>query len=350
MGEELPPYEDHASLWKKELKDWVPDVIFDAHAHLGPPEIVGRISAERLKLPLSTFTSFDWAAAAGFYRELYSGKKIAGLVAFGFPQQEVLIDKANDYIAKLMRGNPEVKGFILSEPRDISRTIEQFEKAEEMGVRFCGVKPYFDRLGKSNYETTMPEFIPKRLLRFMEREKLVMMLHTSGLGMSEPANQDFISSVAEEYPGIKIILAHMGRYLEPEQFLSFLDSAVLDSPAVFLEMSSATGREVYEGVLGRRDLWTRLLFGSDVPFGLITGKEYWSPETGPTFLTRSDYAWTEPRLNRKLAAQRRKMTYNTYHVIKDFKDAVEGLGVTKEEREELKQNVFLKNCLRIFEA
>ena len=348
MVEELLPYKDHIGLWKKELKDWIPDTIFDAHVHLGPPEIVGTMSAARLKEPLSTFTSFSWEAASGFYRELYSGKKIAGLIAFGFPQQEVLIDKANDYIAKLMRGNPEVKGFILSEPQDVGRTIEQFEKAKDMGVRFCGVKPYFDRLGKSNYETTMPEFIPERLLRFMDKEKLVMMLHTSGLGMTEPTNQEFINLIVKKYPGIKIILAHMGRYLEPKQFLFFLGSTVLDSPSVFLEMSSATNREVYEEVLGRRDLWTNLLFGSDVPFGLIVGKEYWSPETGPTFISRDEYSWTDLELNQRLTPERQKLTYNTYHVIKDFKDAVEKLNVKNEEKEELKQNVFLKNCLRLF--
>ncbi|MFH2068911.1 MAG: amidohydrolase family protein [Candidatus Omnitrophota bacterium] len=348
MAEKLPPYEDHIGLWKKELKNWIPDTIFDAHVHLGPPEIVRTMSVGRRKEPLSTFTDFTWETAAGFYRELYSGKKIAGLLTFGFPQQEVLIDKANDYIAKLIRGNPGIKGFILSEPQDIGRTIEQFEKAKEMGVRFYGVKPYFDRLGKSNYETTMPEFIPEELLRFMDKEKLVMMLHTSGLGMSEPANQEFINSVVEKYPRIKIILAHMGRYLEPKQFLFFLGSTVLDSPYVFLEMSSATSREVYEAVLGRRDLWTKLLFGSDVPFGLITGKEYWSSGTDPTFLTRSDYTWTDPRRNKELTAQCQALTYNTYHVIKDFKDALEGLNVTNEEKEELKQNVFLKNCLRLF--
>ena len=118
-----------------------------------------------------------------------SDKEIAGLIAFGFPLREVKLEVANQYIIQLMQDNPLIKGFILSDPKDTKRTIRNFEKALSAGVRFSGVKPYFDLLGKSNYQTVMPEFIPRSLLEFMNSEKLVMMLHTSGIGMGDRENQ-----------------------------------------------------------------------------------------------------------------------------------------------------------------
>ena len=73
---DLPPYADHVGLWADELMAWVPDVIFDAHVHLGPPGVMGTISPERRQLALSTFTSLTWEELEGVllkreYREPY---------------------------------------------------------------------------------------------------------------------------------------------------------------------------------------------------------------------------------------------------------------------------------------
>jgi predicted TIM-barrel fold metal-dependent hydrolase len=337
-------FEDHIGLWANELRAWVPDAIFDAHVHLGPIEAMGPFCDERLKEPLSTFADFTWEQLLDWYRQLYSGKRVAGLIAFGIPVREVNLELANDYIARIVRANPNVKGFIVSDPKDTRKTINQYKLASKRGIRFSGVKPYSDLLCKSNYQATIPEFVPKDLLEFMDSEGLVMMLHTSGLGMCEVVNQNFIKSVATYYPNIKIILAHMGRYLEAEQFMKFMASDVMDCPTVFLETSSASRPEVYERVLQKKELWGRLIFGSDIPFGLITGEEYWSEETGPVFLTRDDYTWSNPELNKKLSDVRRRMTYNTYHTIKAIKTAIDQLKISPETTAKLKNMIFLDNA------
>ncbi|MBC8457257.1 MAG: amidohydrolase family protein [Deltaproteobacteria bacterium] len=340
----MKPYEDHIGLWADELKSWVPDTIFDAHVHLGPPEAVGKITTARQKEPLTTFRSFTWEKASAFYKNLYSGKEIVGLIAFGFPLREVKLEVANQYIIHLMQDNPFIKGFVISDPKDTERTIHNFEKALKAGVRFSGVKPYFDLLGKSNYETTMPEFIPNDLLEFMNSEELVMMLHTSGIGMGDYENQQFIKSVANDFPHINIVLAHMGRYLELKQFFDFIESDVMDYPSVFLEMSTATKKEVYQRVLARKELWGRLLFGSDLPYGLITGVERWSKETGPIFITRDQYSWSDSSLNEYSSNMRDRLTYNTYHTIKALKDAVDSLNLAPDNAEQLKRKIFLENA------
>ena len=81
-------YEDHIGYWEKELKDWVPKKIFDAHVHLGPVEAVGEISPERLKLPLTTFTNLRLEELTTWYEKLYHTKRVEGLIAFPFPLQE----------------------------------------------------------------------------------------------------------------------------------------------------------------------------------------------------------------------------------------------------------------------
>lgn len=339
-------YEDHANLWKDELKDWVPDVIFDAHVHLGPENITGTISEARKLCPVTTFTSLTYEAACRFYKELYSGKTVAGLIAFGFPFLEVNIEQANEYIAGVADKDSSLKGFIISHPNNTGKTIRQFYQARERGAGFCGVKPYYDLLGKSVYDTAIAEFVPDDLLEFMDSENLALMLHTGRIGMGDPECQDFVRRAVRLYPRVKIILAHMGRYLTKEQFFAFLDTDIVDCPNVFLEMSSASQPEVYERVLRRKDLWPRIMFGSDIPFGLITGNEYWSEESGPVFITRDEYAWSNMELNRRFPDLIASLTYNTYHTIKALKDGMVPLHLPQEEEEQLKTMIFYENALR----
>jgi len=325
-----------------EVVAWLPATLFDAHVHLGLPNVVGPITPKRRLNPVTTFTSLPFEELLEIYSTLYSGKTICGLIAFPFPQREVNSALANDYIIEVMKRDPRVKGFLLAEPTDVRPAIAAFEKALKAGVRFRGVKPYADRLGKDNFDATMAEFLRDDLLTFMEREELVMMLHTSGQGVGTRDVQDFL----RRHPRLRIILAHMGRYIRPQQFLDFMDTGILqECPSLYLEMSSASCPEVYE----REEIYSRLLFGTDLPFGMISGVERWSPTHGAIFLTRDDYVWSDPVMNAEFARERANLTYNTYHCIKAFKDALTRKGFDATRTEQIKQDVFYGNALRLLE-
>ncbi len=261
------------------------------------------------------------------------------------PLREADLEDANRYIADVVRRDARVSGFILSDPRDTKRTVAMFREAEKAGVRFRGVKPYYDLLGKSNFDTGMGEFVPRGVLEFMNAERLILMLHTAGMGMCDPANRDFVRGIADDFPHVTVILAHMGRYVKPEDFLPFWSSDVLDRPSVFLEMSSVTEESVYSLVLAREDVRGRVLFGSDVPYGLITGVERWSEEGGALFATRDRYHWSE-----EAQSGRTDLTYNTYHSIHALKRVMEEMGLPSEECEELKQKIFCGNARALLDA
>jgi len=341
-------YRDHVGLWREELRAWMPDEIFDAHAHLGPSDAMGPIAAARRQEPLSTFTALTVEELFAWYRRVYRGKTVTGLIAFGFPLREVRYDLANEYVASLARRDPRVRGFLLANPRNTSASITEYFAHKKRGARFSGVKPYYDLLGKdiprSVYHTQMSEFVPDDLLEFMDSERLVLMLHTSSIGMGDPECQKFIRSALARFPRVKIVLAHMGRYLLKEQYFAFFDSGLLDHPNLFLEISSASQPEVYKKTLTRRDLWQRLLFGSDLPFGLITGEEYWSKETGPIFITREKYSWTDEKIYERFRARRRRVTYNTYHTLHALKVAVDALACGDAAKRQLKEDIFLNNA------
>jgi predicted TIM-barrel fold metal-dependent hydrolase len=184
----------------------------------------------------------------------------------------------------------------------------------------------------------------------MDAHQLVLMLHTSGNGMGEVANQQFVRRVLERFPGIKIVLGHMGRYLEADEFFRFADSGLLEFPNLYLEMSSATIPAVYARALQHRTIYRRLLFGTDLPFGLITGMEAWSDRAGAIFVTRDTYPWTDEAVQQASPVRPDQLTYNTYHVLHAFKTELDSLGLPPCEEAALKQAVFRTNAESLFAA
>lgn len=344
----LAPIEDHIGLWAGELRDWLPDKIFDAHIHLSPPDVIGPFSAERRLEALSTFSGFTWEELEDVYEKLFAGKAVSGLCAFPFPLRETNLEAANAYIAGLIKRVPGMTGLLLSHPTDTPRTIAMFEQARLDGARFAGVKPYFDLLHKSNYVTTMPEFIPEDLLDFMNRERLVMVLHSSGEGMGVPENQDYIRGVLERWPEVRIIFAHMGRFLRIEDFFAFEEADIFDHPSVYLGMSNVSNPKVYERTLRKTSRHDRLLFGTDLPFGLIAGVEECSEETGPVFVTRERYIWSLDNAPGGPTHGHEELTYNTYHVIKALKDAFPTLALDDTAAQTLKRKIFHDNAQKLF--
>ena len=342
----MEPYIDHTGLWERELRGWVPERIFDAHVHLGPPGAVGRVDRNAA---LTWFRGLEWEELSLFYGELLRGKRVTGAIVFPFPFRETDVDAANDYIVELMRRDPRVNGFLLVHPTDMAPTLRACERARAAGVRFRGVKPYFDLLGRPNSECTMPEFIPEALWDLLAAEGMAMMLHTSGQGVGDPANRRYLRDVCSRYPGVPIVLAHLGRYYRASQFHDFVASGVLeDCPSLYLDMSSASETSVYERLLERPPLRSRLVFASDLPYGLLTGVERWIEETGSSaFLTRDEYPWSDHELLRSRALDRRELTYNTYHCIKALKDAFDSLSLRGEAAEELKAAIFEGNVRRL---
>jgi predicted TIM-barrel fold metal-dependent hydrolase len=152
----------------------------------------------------------------------------------------------------------------------------------------------------------------------------------------------------ERYPNLRIILAHMGRYLEADEFFRFCDSGLLEYPTLYLEMSSASRVEVYRRVLGHAEMFDRLVFGSDMPFGLITGMEAWSEPTGPIFVTRDQYLWSDRALEEASGLRRDCLTYNTYHTIKSFKDALLAMRFPTAQADAIKEAVFHRNAASLF--
>jgi len=322
----LLPYEDHIGLWANELQAWFPDRVFDAHVHIGPKEAVRAIACDRLGWCITTFASMTWQESRDWYAHLYRGKQVVGMIAFGFPLRETDVIMANDYVGKLAALYPWIHGFLLVDPRNIQQAIDSYHTALDAGISFRGVKPYHDFLRDSCSDTKIEELLPNDLLVFMARHELILMLHTCSFGVGDPCIQEYLREAISN------------------------DSGLLECPSLYLEISTASQPEVYEYALTVPGMRQRLLFGSDLPYALIAGEEYWSEETGKVFVTRDQYPWTDVNLNQRLSSAHRGLTYHAYHTIHGLKTAMDRLNLSTQEYTKLKNDIFLYNAQRLLNS
>ena len=151
------------------------------------------------------------------------------------------------------------------------------------------------------------------------------MLHTSRTGMGEQENQDYVRDVLERFPRLRIILAHMGRYLAVEEFFRFCDSGPARTiPCCTWRCLSASRQEVYARVLGHRgDFWPPAVRLGPALWPDHGGGSRWSRGALPIFLARDQYPWSNPALQEVAGLRSDDLTYNTYHTIKALKDALD---------------------------
>ena len=186
---------------------------------------------------------------------------------------------------------------------------------------FAVKKPPFSVL-----DVKMEEFLPDEILRFSDREGHVLMLHTSSIGVADEAVCDYISKILYDYPNIKVVLAHIGRYYEKSQFIKFYNSGFLESHSnknMYFDMSSVSEKELLQLVLEKDFLHDRIMFGSDLPYGLI-------------------------KLSKEHEKERCNLTYNVYHSIKALKDAIDALNLPQNRKSQMIRKVFYENAKKLF--
>ena len=348
-------FEDHIGLWKKELADFMPNVFFDVHEHIGPEELVGPLDEERQNAPLLTYTGMEWEELLKLYKDMYPEKEAKYVCGFGFVVHELDVRRANSYILKKAKEDSRLLPLLLYSPRDPGALEDGYEEAGRMGVTVYGVKPYLDFANKPGIFSAMDvdlwDFVTEDMLAFCEKHGMILLLHTCDIGVGSPALCRKIQHILDSYPHIKLILAHMGRFYVKEQFFAFLESDFLEKNKdknFWFDVSGVTEEEVFDRAFKREDLYKRMLFGADHPFGLIIGVEKFSKTHGGIFLTRDEYPWSDPRMLEEFKEERKNLTYNNYHTLKALKDAVEKNFPEKEGQKKFLENLFYKNACTVF--
>lgn len=300
-------------IYETELRNFLPDAIIDIHSHLGVPGTMTKPSAERsarywpLRLPAEQ-TVAEFLEA---YDLLLPGKRVS-ICTFGLPRQESDIEKQNRAVIEAARQHPgRIHPLFVVRPEN---TEAEIERAIDAG--FLGLKPY-PGYARSDHpgEERIPEFLTPGMCAVANRRQLPVILHISKKArFADPENISDLLALSEDYPGMRLVVAHLGRSYNP-YFLEKALAALNGRHPWWYDFSAVTNPEVFALALAAIP-HERICFGLDNPLMLSRGYyEFPAPDRYQTRICGINLAETEhPTL--------------AYQILLGFKKAAVKAGIS----------------------
>lgn len=284
------PKAHDTAFFEKELASFVPDRVFDAHAHLCHPDF---FPANVPDLP----DKIDYHEYQKYIQWLFPGREVAALF-LSFTFDENLTSKNNAWIAEQVALDPNCRGLYFVKPDD----DPEFVRQEVCRLGLHGLKCYHTfASSKPTWEANIPEYFPENLAKIAHEEGWVVTLHmVKSRAVADPENIHWIRHYCQNYPNMKLILAHSARGFQPSHNLEglpqlqglenlYFDSSANCEPMAHTSIIKFFGHE-------------KLLYGADsLVASHIRGRTMavadsflWITEETPVWKTK--YAEIEPTL------------------------------------------------------
>lgn len=252
-------------LFDRELNSFVPSEIFDAHAHWYRADQFPEGSVPGLVKsgpPVVGSAEFDRQI-----EQIIPNRKIEGLF-FPFPNAQVDVDAANLFLHQELLKRPGSRGQMLITPSQDPEFIR--ETVRRCG--FVGLKCYhvYSRR-RPTFDSLIEEFLPEEQVRMAHDEGLSITLHiVRARALADTANQQTIRRYCEEYPDMRLILAHAARGFNSHHTMMGIDS-LRGLHNVWFDTSAVTDSGAIEAIITTLG-HNRVLYGSDFPVSHLRGR------------------------------------------------------------------------------
>ena len=253
-------------IYEEEIRDFLPEKIIDIHTHLWLKEL----RREKAGDPILTRRTVSWPSMVAAdnsiedlqetYRLLFPGKQVTPLV-FSNPRSLEDLGPQNDYVRDSARrtGCPALYWSVPGQNAD-----EVEAHIREGG--YLGIKGF--QTFSAGYipakEIRIFDFFPKHQLKRMDELGAIVMLHIPRDGrLKDPVNLAQICEIKEEFPKLKLIVAHIGRAYVKEDIGNAFEVLAPYRDLLFDFSANCSEHALYE--LFRNVGPDRALFGSDMP-------------------------------------------------------------------------------------
>jgi glutamate-1-semialdehyde 2,1-aminomutase len=253
-------------LFARELESFVPDRIFDAHAHLYARAHFPQTGAPHLVATGPAVAGFDRFRQC--MEELIPGRAATRGLFFPFPHPQVDVSAANDFLYRETGDISEALGQMLITPAIGADAIREAVRQHKIvGLKcyhvFSTTRPTFD--------SKIENFLTEEHVRVAHEEGLSITLHmVRARALADPDNQATIRRYCQSYPGMRMILAHAARGFNPHHTMAGIESLRgLDN--VWFDTSVVTDSGAIEAIaraLGHR----HIMYGSDFPVTHLRGR------------------------------------------------------------------------------
>jgi len=254
----------------ERLADFVPDEVFDSHAHLFDEHFTTYYAKNKTPDELQCF---DWERYQGDMAVVVPGRTVHANI-ISYPDKHMATNVANRdagdsfTIAQLEKDLLSV-GEIMVAPGD---TVSELEK-RLVHPRIKGFKCYH-LLAKQEgptFQCQTGEFLPESAWEVANARGMVITLHmVKDAALSDPDNLNYITTMAKRYPNATLILAHAARSFaswtgfEAVEQVAHLDNVWFDfsavcEPAAMFQILKKAGH-------------SRCMWGTDYPISQWRGK------------------------------------------------------------------------------
>jgi hypothetical protein len=338
-------YDDRdREFWARHLEDWVPRRIIDAHVHFVDPALQIETVSEELRRSHWSIEVSEMQSAETLERclgILYPGREVS-CVGFGYPSLGWDIEGSNAH-ASAEATKRGWRALALVRPTWVAEQLDSI--LDLPGI--IGVKPYYmllgyDRTGRDKYiESSIFDFLPRHQLEVLDARGSWVTLHVPRQGrLGHPDNLREIREIRRRYPGIRLVIAHLGRsYTLPHAEEGLLPLA--DDPDLYFDCSAVLNPEVHLLAL-RRIGPRRILYGTDNPIFYMRGRREWR---GRTYINHTSHPF-HFNVEREAPEVEARYTLYMYETLKAIRDAFERLGLGARDAED----VFRENALRLIEG
>ena len=252
MSRLLPADEE---FFAREIDAFLPDRVFDAHTHLwkqsfvpwsiaGGPADVGH--AEYLQLMQDIHPNRE--AGALFIPSVQTD----GSGSFTPP---------NEWVAEASAQSDACRHLFFIRPEDDPEWVRQ--EVKRLGAH--GLKCYHTMAPtQPTWEADIPAYLPEQHVRIAHEEKLVITLHmVKARAVADPSNQHWIRHYCEQYPDMRLILAHSARGFQPAHNLEGL-AALADLDNLYYDTSANCEPIAHQAII-RLCGHHKLMYGTDLP-------------------------------------------------------------------------------------
>ncbi len=314
--------------YEREIKDFLPERIIDAHTH-----VYSRLNRDPAYKESLANRSQNWPTLVASenpiedldetYRLMFPGKKVTPVI-FGMPGFQYSVSKSNAYISQAAK-NAGYPALVLAYP---AQSAAEFE-AELLGGGFKGAKVYLDYAPAyiPGNEVRIFDFAPHHQLEVLDRHGLVLMLHIPRpRRLNDPVNIEQMLEIDRRYPNIKLIIAHIGRAYAPEDLGGALER--LKPSRMTFDFSANTNQQIFEAALatiGAR----RLIFGSDLPITRMRMKRIVENGVYINIVRKGSYGDVsdDPHMRETEGAQADALSFFLYEEIAAMRRACNAAGI-----------------------
>lgn len=332
--------------FQDHLKDFLPEKIIDIHTHVYDKKIAGTgVSKDKRLVSWTSLVAEDNPVKdlMDSYRLMFPGKKVTPCI---FPWVEPVekIEELNQYTHE-SAASKKLPALLLAHPQWPAEKLEQ--KLIEGG--YVGIKVYlsFAPSYLPGDEVRIFDFLTPQHLAVLDKLGLMVMLHIPRSGrLKDPVNLAQILEIEQNYPNLKVVLAHVGRAYCREDVGNAFEVLGKTERLVF-DFSANTNSWVFARALesvGSK----RMLFGSDLPITRMRMRRICEKGTYINLVPRGLYGNVSGDKNMRELESREgdALSFFLYEEIKAMKEAVEELGLVRSDIE----NLFYGNAAELIES